>query len=74
MKNNIFQKLASGLLFAAAWASTAAWAVNDLPGRPRQCDNSIFSQRSTKIAEEQGLVALVHADHLYSHLRRRVCV
>ena len=34
MKNNLLQKLTSGLLFLAAWASTAAWAVNDLPGGP----------------------------------------
>ena len=53
MKNNLFQKLASGLLFAAAWASTAAWAVNDLPGGPgvRQLN---LQAGATKIAQEQG--------------------
>ena len=53
MKNNLFQKLASGLLFAATWASTAAWAVNDLPGGPgvRQLN---LQPGATKIAQEQG--------------------
>jgi cytochrome c oxidase subunit 2 len=53
MKNNLFQKLASGLLFVAAWASTAAWAVNDLPGGPavRQLN---LQPGATKIAQEQG--------------------
>ena len=53
MKNNLFQKLASGLLFAASWASTAAWAVNDLPGGPgvRQLN---LQAGATKIAQEQG--------------------
>jgi cytochrome c oxidase subunit 2 len=53
MKNNLFQKLASGLLFVAAWASTAAWAVNDLAGGPavRQLN---LQPGATKIAQEQG--------------------
>jgi cytochrome c oxidase subunit II len=53
MKNNLLQKVASGLLFAAAWASTAAWAVNDLPGGPgvRQLN---LQAGATKIAQEQG--------------------
>jgi len=53
MKNNLFQKVASGLLFAAAWASTAAWAVNDLPGGPgvRQLNLQVGA---TKIAQEQA--------------------
>ena len=53
MKNNLLQKVASGLLFAAAWASTAAWAVNDLPGGPgvRQLN---LQAGATKIAREQG--------------------
>jgi cytochrome c oxidase subunit 2 len=53
MKNNLLQKVASGLLFAAAWASTAAWAVNDLPGGPgvRQLNLQVGA---TKIAQEQA--------------------
>ena len=53
MKNNLLQKLTSGLLFLAAWASTAAWAVNDLPGGPavRQLN---LQPGATKIAQEQG--------------------
>jgi len=53
MKNNLFQKLTSGVLFFAAWASTAAWAVNDLPGGPavRQLN---LQPGATKIAQEQG--------------------
>ena len=53
MKNNLFQKLTSGVLFIAAWASTAAWAVNDLPGGPavRQLN---LQPGATKIAQEQG--------------------
>ena len=53
MKNNLFQKLASGLLFVAAWASTAAWAVNDLPGGPPVRQLSL-QPGATKIAQEQG--------------------
>jgi cytochrome c oxidase subunit 2 len=53
MKNNLLHKVASGLLFAAAWASTAAWAVNDLPGGPgvRQLNLQVGA---TKIAQEQA--------------------
>jgi cytochrome c oxidase subunit 2 len=53
MKNNLLQKVASGLLFTAAWASTAAWAVNDLPGGPgvRQLNLQVGA---TKIAQEQA--------------------
>jgi cytochrome c oxidase subunit 2 len=53
MKNNLLQKLTSGLLFLAAWASTAAWAVNDLPGGPavRQLN---LQPGATKMAQEQG--------------------
>jgi cytochrome c oxidase subunit 2 len=52
-KNNLFQKLTSGVLFLAAWASTAAWAVNDLPGGPgvRQLN---LQPGASKIAIEQG--------------------
>jgi cytochrome c oxidase subunit II len=53
MKNNLLQKLTSGVLFLAAWVSTAAWAVNDLPGGPgvRQLN---LQPGATKIAQEQG--------------------
>ena len=53
MKNNLFQKLASALLFVSIWASTAAWAVNDLPGGPA---NWLLNLQpgATKIAQEQG--------------------
>ena len=53
MKTNHLQKVASGLLFTAAWASTAAWAVNDLPGGPgvRQLNLQVGA---TKIAQEQA--------------------
>jgi cytochrome c oxidase subunit 2 len=53
MKNNLLQKVASGLLFAAAWASTAAWAVNDLPGGPGVMQLNLQAG-ATKIAQEQG--------------------
>lgn len=50
---NISTKLASLLLVAGAWISTAAHAVNDLPGGPavRQLN---LHPAVTKIAEEQG--------------------
>jgi cytochrome c oxidase subunit 2 len=53
MKNNLLQKLTSGALFFAAWASTTAWAVNDLPGGPavRQLN---LQPAATKIAQEQA--------------------
>ncbi len=52
-KNNLFHKLTSGVLFFAVWASTAAWAVNDLPGGPgvRQLN---LQPGASKIAIEQG--------------------
>ncbi len=53
MKNDLLQKLAYGWLVAATWVSTAAWAVNDLPGGPavRQLN---LQPAASKIAEEQG--------------------
>ena len=53
MKNNLFQKLASALLFVSTWASTAAWAVNDLPGGPSTWHLNL-QPGATKIAQEQG--------------------
>ena len=53
MKNNFFQKLASALLFVSIWASTAAWAVNDLPGGPANWQLNL-QPGATKIAQEQG--------------------
>jgi len=53
MKNNLFQKLASALLFVSTWASTAAWAVNDLPGGPANWQLNL-QPAATKIAQEQG--------------------
>ena len=53
MKNNLFQKLASALLFVSIWASTAAWAVNDLPGGPANWQLNL-QPGATKIAQEQG--------------------
>jgi cytochrome c oxidase subunit 2 len=53
MKNNLFQKLASALLFVSTWASTAAWAVNDLPGGPANWQLNL-QPGATKIAQEQG--------------------
>ena len=53
MKNNLFQKLASALLFVSTWASTAAWAVNDLPGGPSNWQLNL-QPGATKIAQEQG--------------------
>ena len=53
MKNNLFQKLASALLFVSTWASTAAWAVNDLPGGPANWQINL-QPGATKIAQEQG--------------------
>jgi len=46
------QKLAAGLLFIGVWLSSAAWAVNDLPGGPAVREYSIQIP-ATKIAEEQ---------------------
>jgi len=53
MKNNLFQKLASALLFVSIWASTAVWAVNDLPGGPANWQLNL-QPGATKIAQEQG--------------------
>ena len=53
MKNNLFQKLASVLLFVSTWASTAAWAVNDLPGGPANWQLNL-QPAATKIAQEQA--------------------
>jgi cytochrome c oxidase subunit II len=53
MKKSLFHKLACGLLFASAWASTAAWAVNDLPGGPSVLQLNL-QPAATKIAEEQA--------------------
>lgn len=55
MMKNIFNKLASLLLAASAWASTAAFtaaqAVNDLPGGPAVNQLNLHPP-ATKIAEE----------------------
>ena len=53
MTNNIFRKIASVFLWSAAWVTTAAWAVNDLPGGPgvRQLG---LQPAATKVAEEQA--------------------
>ena len=51
--NNLHRTLASSLLMIGTWLSTAAWAVNDLPGGPgvRQLN---LQASATKIAEEQA--------------------
>jgi len=53
MIKNISAWLSQGAISVAAWMSTAAWAVNDLPGGPavRQLN---LQPAVTKIAEEQG--------------------
>ncbi|MEY2804060.1 MAG: cytochrome c oxidase subunit, partial [Pseudomonadota bacterium] len=53
MIKNISAWLSNGLLAVSAWWTTAAWAVNDLPGGPavRQLN---LQPAVTKIAEEQG--------------------
>jgi len=53
MTNNIFRKIASVFLWSAAWVSTAAWAVNDLPGGPGVREIGL-QPAATKIAEEQA--------------------
>ena len=53
MKNNLFQKLASALLFVSTWIGTAAWAVSDLPGGPANWQLNL-QPAATKIAQEQG--------------------
>ena len=52
MMKNMTKTLASGLIWIGAWAATAAYAVNDLPGGPavRQLN---MHPPVTKIAEEQ---------------------
>ena len=56
MIKNIFSKLASGLrlpgIWIGAWASTAAFATNDLPGGPSVMELNL-QPAVTKIAEEQ---------------------
>ena len=52
-KNHLLQKLTSGVLFLATWVSTAAWAVNDLPGGPAVWQMNL-QPGATKIAQEQG--------------------
>ena len=51
--NKLNRMLASSLLMLGTWLSTAAWAVNDLPGGPgvRQLN---LPMGATKIAEEQA--------------------
>ena len=51
--NKLNRMLASSLLMIGTWLSTAAWAVNDLPGGPavRQLN---LPAGATKIAEEQA--------------------
>ena len=51
--NKLNRTLASSLLMLGTWLSTAAWAVNDLPGGPgvRQLN---LPAGATKIAEEQA--------------------
>ena len=53
MKNNLFRKLASALLFVSTWIGTAALAVNDLPGGPANWQLNL-QPAATKIAQEQG--------------------
>jgi len=53
MMKRIFNKSASMLLAASAWAATAAHAVNDLPGGPAVNQLNLHPA-VTKIAEEQA--------------------
>ena len=53
MTNNIFRKIASVFLWSAAWVTTSAWAVNDLPGGPGVREIGL-QPAATKIAEEQA--------------------
>ncbi len=53
MTNNIFRKIASVFLWSAAWVTTAAWAVNDLPGGPGVREIGL-QPAATKVAEEQA--------------------
>ena len=52
MMNHIHNKLQSALLALAAYGTTAAWAVNDLPGGPAVRQLNLHPP-VTKIAEEQ---------------------
>ena len=53
MIKNISAWLSHGAISVAAWMSTAAWAVNDLPGGPAVHQFNL-QPAATKIAEEQG--------------------
>jgi len=53
MMNSIFRKLASTALAASAWAGSAAYAVNDLPGGPAVNQLNLHPA-VTKIAQEQA--------------------
>ena len=50
---SISKKLASLLLIAGAWVSTAAYAVNDLPGGPSVMQLNL-PESATKIAAEEN--------------------
>ncbi len=51
--NDLIKKLASGLLGAVVFVSTAAWAVNDLPGGPAVWQLNL-QPAATKMAAEQA--------------------
>ena len=51
--NKLNRMLASSLLMIGTWLSTAAWAVNDLPGGPGVRQLNLHTG-ATKIAEEQA--------------------
>jgi len=51
--NDLIKKLAFGLLGAVAFVSTAAWAVNDLPGGPAVWQLNL-QPAATKMAAEQA--------------------
>jgi cytochrome c oxidase subunit 2 len=53
MMKSIFRKLASTALAASAWAGSAAYAVNDLPGGPAVNQLNLHPA-VTKIAQEQA--------------------
>ena len=52
LTQQVTQRAATLLAFTAAWASTAAYAVNDLPGGPAVRQHNLHPA-VTKIAEEQ---------------------
>ena len=52
MMNNIYKKLETASLALAAYAASAAWAVNDLPGGPAVNQLNLHPP-VTKIAEQQ---------------------